>query len=171
MRSKNDFLLYAVIGIVAFCAFANTLGHGFVYDDNRQILQNPLIKKSELYGKALTSDVWAFKGGGDIAASNYYRPTFVAWMIVNWKLFGASPAGWHAATVLLHVLVCLLLFTFLRRFGCEDITAAIIAVLFAVHPVHVENVAWISGATDPLMGVFLLTSLILAQAYGASSRT
>ena len=171
MRSKNDFLLYAVIGIVAFCAFANTLGHGFVYDDNRQILQNPLIKKSELYGKALTSDVWAFKGGGDIAASNYYRPTFVAWMIVNWKLFGASPAGWHAATVLLHVLVCLLLFTFLRRFGCEDITAAIIAVLFAVHPVHVENVAWISGATDSLMGVFLLTSLILAQAYAASLRT
>ena len=41
MPSKNIFLIYAVIGIVAFCAFANTFGHGFVYDDNRQILRNP----------------------------------------------------------------------------------------------------------------------------------
>src|SRR6186713_642592 len=133
MTSKNDLMMYAVIGIVAFCAFANTLAHGFVYDDNRQILKNPLIQNSELYGKALTSDVWAFKGGGDIAASNYYRPTFVGWMIVNWKLFGASPSGWHATTVLLHVIVCLLLFAFIRRLGCDDSTAAVIALVFAVH--------------------------------------
>ena len=170
MGSKNDLLMYAVIGLVAFCAFANTLGHGFVYDDNRQILQNPLIQRPELFGKALTSDVWAFKGGGDIAASNYYRPTCVTWMIVNWRLFGASPTGWHGSTVLLHVLVCLLLFTFLRRLGCENMIAAIVTVLFAVHPVHVENVAWISGATDPLMGIFLLTSLILAQSFVAARR-
>src|SRR4030095_6732770 len=170
MRSKNDFLMYAVIGIVAFCAFANTLGHGFVYDDNRQIVKNPLIQRSELYGKALTSDVWAFKGGGDLAASNYFRPTFVAWLIVNWRLFGASPWGWHLTSILLHVGVCLLLFAFLRRLGCDDITASTIAILFAVHPVHVENRAWISGVTDSLMGIFLLTSLILAHAYAHARR-
>lgn len=171
MRSKNDFLIYAVIGIVAFCAFANTLGHGFVYDDTRQILGNPLIQRSELYGKALTSDVWAFKGGNNIAASNYFRPTFVAWLIVNWRLFGASALGWHFGTVMLHVIVCLLLFGFLLRVGCERKTAATIAIVFAVHPVHVESVAWISGVTDPLLGVFLLIALILAQSYTAAGRT
>ncbi|HEX6124004.1 MAG TPA: tetratricopeptide repeat protein [Pyrinomonadaceae bacterium] len=165
MGSKKDLLLYAVIGLAAFCAFANTLGHGFVYDDNRQILGNPLIQRAELYGKAMTSDVWAFKGGGDIAASNYFRPTFVAWMIINWRLFESSAMGWHAASVLLHVAVCMLLFAFLRRMGCKETTAAMISVLFAVHPVHVENVAWISGATDPLLSAFLLISLILAQSY------
>lgn len=170
MRSKNDFLIYAAIGIVAFCAFANTLGHDFVYDDNRQILRNPLIQRSELYGKALTSDVWAFKGSDNIAASNYFRPTFVAWMIVNWRLFGASAWGWHLTSVLLHVAVCLLLFAFLLRLGCEKPAAAVIAVLFAIHPVHVENVAWISGGTDTLLGVFLLISLILAKAYAATDR-
>lgn len=170
MSIKSEFLIYTVTGIVAFCAFANTLGHEFVYDDNRQILRNPLIQNSELYGRALTSDVWAFKGGGDIAASNYFRPTFVAWMIVNWRLFGSSASGWHFTSVLLHVAVCLLLFAFLRRLGSEKTTAAAIAVLFAVHPVHVENVAWISGATDPLLSVFLLTSLILAQLYAEAQR-
>lgn len=171
MSSKSEFLVYAVIGIVAFCAFANTLGHGFVYDDNRQVLRNPLIQRSELYGKALTSDVWAFKGGGDIAASNYFRPTFVAWMIVNWRLFGTLASGWHFTGVLLHVAVCLLLFAFLRRLGSDKPTAAVIALLFAVHPVHVENVAWISGVTDPLLSVFLLISLILAQLYADAKQS
>lgn len=162
-------MIYVVIGLVALCAYANTLGHGFVYDDNRQILQNPLIQRSELYGKALTSDVWAFKGSDKIAASNYFRPTFVGWMIVNWKLFGANSTGWHLTTLLLHVSVCLLLFVFLRRFGCDEMTSAVIAILFAVHPVHVENVAWISGVPDTLVGFFLLISLILAQSYAADS--
>src|SRR5262245_729726 len=143
MNLRSDLVLYAVIGIVAFCVFANTLGHGFVYDDNRQIVMNPMIQRSELYGQALTSDVWAFKGGGTLAASNYFRPTFVAWMIVNWSLFDGSPGGWHLTNVLLHVGVCLLLFAFLRRLGCEQFVAAAIAILFAVHPAHVENVAWI----------------------------
>src|SRR5689334_21940741 len=109
MISKNSFLIYAFIALLALCPFANTFRHEFVYDDSRQILRNPLIQRSELYAKALTSDVWAFKGGGDIAASNYFRPTFVAWMILNWRLFEASPLGWHVSTVLLHVGVCLLL--------------------------------------------------------------
>ncbi|PYS99150.1 MAG: hypothetical protein DMF63_13875 [Acidobacteria bacterium] len=165
MLSRNDLLIYAVIGIVAFCTFANSLGNDFVYDDTRQVLRNPMIQRSELYGTALTSDVWAFKGGGDVAASNYFRPTFVAWMIVNWKLFGSAAWGWHLTNILLHMAVCLLLFVFLRRMRCERFTAAAIAISFAVHPVHVENVAWISGVTDPLMSLFLFTSLILAQKY------
>jgi hypothetical protein len=168
MKSNKEILIYAVIVLVALCAYANTLGNGFVYDDNRQILMNPLIQRSELYGKALTSDVWAFKGNDKVAASNYFRPTFVAWMIFNWKLFGANPLGWHVTTLLLHIATCLLLFVFLRRFGCEDMTSAAIAILFAVHPVHVENIAWISGATDALLSFFLLISLILAQSYVAS---
>ena len=170
INSNKDRLAYALIGVVAFCVFANTLGHGFVYDDNRQILMNPLIQRSELYGKALTSDVWGFKGTDTIAASNYFRPTFVAWLISNWSLFGASPWGWHFLAVLLHAGVCILLFAFLRRLGCELVVATAISVLFAVHPVHVESVAWISGATDTLLGLFLFLSLILADVYAADGR-
>lgn len=170
MNQRSDILFYAVIGIVVFCIYANTLGHGFVYDDNRQILMNPMIQRSELYARALTSDVWAFKGGGSLTASNYFRPTFVGWMIANWFLFGASPGGWHLANILLHVGVCLLLFAFLRRLECDQFIAGVIAILFAVHPAHVENVAWISGATDTLLALFLFASLVLAQMYASGGK-
>jgi hypothetical protein len=167
MKQKRDLVIYVAIGLVAFCGYANTLGHGFVYDDNRQILMNPLIQRSEFYGKALTSDVWAFKGSDKIAASNYFRPTFVGWLIVNWKLFGPNAFGWHLTSILLHVGVCLLLLVLLRRLGCDEVASILITVLFAVHPVHVENIAWISGATDTLLAFFLLISLLLAQSYAA----
>ncbi|MFN6964053.1 MAG: tetratricopeptide repeat protein [Pyrinomonadaceae bacterium] len=169
IKSLNERYLAAVIGLVAFVAFANSLSNQFVYDDNRQILMNPLIQRSELYGKALASDVWAFKGGEAIAASNYYRPTFAAWMIVNWRLFGASPFGWHLSNVLLHAAVCILLFALLLRMGFDKWAAAAIGAIFAVHPVHVENVAWISGSTDLLLGLFLLASLIFACRYAEAA--
>jgi tetratricopeptide (TPR) repeat protein len=165
MNLKSDQLACFLIGVIAFVVFANTLGHGFVYDDNRQILMNSLIQRSDLYGKALTSDVWAFKGGNGLAASNYFRPTFVAWMIGNWYLFGAAPFKWHLISVMQHVAVCLLLFALLRRFDCDRLLATAIAIMFAVHPAHVESVAWISGATDSLVALFLLGSLVLADLY------
>ncbi len=79
-----------VLPIVAVCfmVFANALGGEFVYDDVRQILGNQLIQDNSLIWKALTSDVWAFKGDGSLAASNYWRPTFTAWSILNFRLFG-----------------------------------------------------------------------------------
>src|SRR5690348_14352520 len=98
--SRN--LKIGLIGLIAFVAFARSLGGEFVYDDNRQILMNPLIQQPQLYSKALTSDVWAFKGDGTVSASNYYRPVFVSWLIVNFALFGANPFGWHLLNVLLH---------------------------------------------------------------------
>src|SRR5687767_13727172 len=110
MNLNTELRPLVLIALVAFVVFAITLGGDFVYDDTRQILRNPLIQDSDLYGKALASDVWAFKGDGTAAASNYYRPTFVAWMILNFKVFGTSPFGWHLTNVLLHIGVCLLCF-------------------------------------------------------------
>ena len=68
-------------------------------------------------GKALTNDVWAFKGDGTVTASNYWRPTFTAWCIINFSLFGLDPYGWHFLNLLLHLGVCLLAFLLLRKWG------------------------------------------------------
>ncbi|MCD9187568.1 MAG: tetratricopeptide repeat protein [Pyrinomonadaceae bacterium] len=160
---KLKFLFPLILVIVAFAVFANTLDGDFVYDDKRQILKNPLIQDASLYGKALTSDVWAFKGDGSIAASNYYRPTFILWLIFNFQLFGANPFGWHLLNVFLHTGVCLLGFLLLRKWNLDDFTAFGIALLFAVHPVHTESVAWISGSPDLLFGLFLLASVWFAD--------
>ncbi|MBS1792471.1 MAG: hypothetical protein JSS81_01385 [Acidobacteria bacterium] len=163
MNLKTELRQLVLIGLVALVVFANSAGGDFVYDDNRQILRNPLIQDTSQFKKALTSDVWAFKGDGTVAASNYYRPTFVAWLILLFKLFGASPAGWHLANLLLHAGICLLAYLLSRRLGFGPAAAFAVALLFAVHPAHTESVAWISGSPDLLFGVFFLGSLWFAM--------
>lgn len=160
---NRDIRYVAIIAAAAVVVFANALWGDFVYDDIRQIVQNPLIQRSELYGKALVSDVWAFKGDGSQAASNYWRPVFTAWSIVNFKLFGASPFGWHLTNLLLHIGASLLAYLVLIRWAIPRAAAFWISLIFAVHPVHVESVSWISGSPDLLMAVFLLGSFLLLE--------
>jgi protein O-mannosyl-transferase len=161
--TKNNLYFLIILAVVAFAVFANSISGEFVYDDNRQITQNPLIQNASLYGKAMTSDVWAFKGDGTIAGSNYYRPTFTAWLILNFQLFGLSSFGWHLTNILLHVGVCLLAFLLLRRWNSDEKIAFAISLIFAVHPVHTESVAWISGSPDLLLGLCLLASMWFAE--------
>lgn len=161
--SKHKYLFPLILAVVAFAVFSNTLGGDFVYDDTRQILKNPLIQDASLFGKALVSDVWAFKGDGSTAASNYFRPTFVLWLIFNFQLFGTNSFGWHLLNVLLHTGVCVLSFLLLKKWKADDLTAFAVALIFAVHPVHTESVAWISGAPDLLFAVFALSSFWFAD--------
>jgi predicted negative regulator of RcsB-dependent stress response len=159
-----------VLAILAVCivVFANSLGGDFVYDDTRQIVRNTLIQDNSLIWKALTSDVWAFKGDGTQAASNYWRPTFTLWNIINFRLFGMSPFGWHVANLILHSGVCLMAYALLRRWAFSAIVAFIITLIFAVHPVHVESVAWIAGSPDLLFSLAFLGSLWFATSYRES---
>ncbi|MGC2234870.1 MAG: hypothetical protein WA584_01745 [Pyrinomonadaceae bacterium] len=163
MNIKTEFRWLILLALIAFFVFANSMSGDFVYDDNRQILRNPLIQDAGLYGKALTSDVWAFKGDGSVAASNYWRPAFTAWSILNFQLFGPNPVGWHLLNLLLHAGVCILAFLLLRRWNLSPVNAFAISAIFAVHPVHTESVAWISGSPDLLFSLFLLASLWFAE--------
>lgn len=162
MDLKGDLRWVILIALVTVGLFANSLGGEFVYDDRRQIVANALIQTPSLYGKALTNDVWAFKGDGTVSASNYWRPTFTAWCIVNFRLFGLDPYGWHVLNLLLQLGVCLLAFLLLRRWGLSEVIAFCITLVFAVHPAHTESVAWVSGAPDLLFGLFFLASLWFA---------
>jgi tetratricopeptide (TPR) repeat protein len=139
--------------------FLNAVKGEFVYDDQRQIVRNSLIQDPTQAWHALTSDVWAFKGSG-IAASNYWRPTFVGWMILNYRFFGVEQSlPWHITNIVLNVGVIVLAFFLLRRFGLSSLVAGTIVILFAAHPAHTESVAWISGSPDLLMALGLLGSL------------
>lgn len=153
------------IVLVVFLVFANSLSGEFVYDDLRQIVRNPLIQDSSLYLDAVTSDVWAFKGDGTMTASNYWRPTFTAFHILNFALFGLDPFGWHLLNILLHAGVCVFAFLLLRRWGLSEVVSFAITLIFAVHPVHTESVAWVSGSPDTLFGLFFLGSLWFADRF------
>ena len=156
--------------VAAVFVYANAMRGEFVYDDNRQIARNALIQDNAHIGTALASDVWAFKGGGTLAASNYWRPTFVSWLIVNFRLFGQQPAGWHLTNLLLHLLVVVLGYCLARGLRVDKPIAAAIALVFAVHPAHVESVSWISGSPDLLLAPALLGSLLIVPSLGGSAR-
>lgn len=171
VKFRNELKWIIPIVLVCFVVFANAVGGDFVYDDTRQIVRNALIQDNSLVWKALTSDVWAFKGDGTQAASNYWRPTFTFWNIICFRLFGMSPAGWHVANLLLHSGVCVMAYSLLRRWAFSAVTAFAIALIFAVHPVHVESVAWIAGSPDLLFSLAFLGSLWFATNYrGSRSR-
>src|SRR5262245_22142360 len=76
-----------------FLVYINALHGEFVYDDQLQISRNTLIQDSSQFWRALTSDVWKFQGG-DQTSSNYWRPSFVLWLILNFRCFGFHLVGW-----------------------------------------------------------------------------
>src|SRR5205085_1082795 len=90
----------------------------------------------------------------------YYRPLFNLYLLVNYQLFHLNPAGWHLLLVLWHLLVTLLVYRLARRLLKDEGGALTAALIFGVHPVHIESVAWISGVTEPMLAVFFLGALL-----------
>jgi hypothetical protein len=157
LRLEMLWLLPALV--LGFLIYTNTLGGEFVYDDEQQIVRNTLIQDGSQFWRALTSDVWWGFNAGQQAVSNYWRPSFVLWMILNFRCFGLGTFGWHLASMGLHLAVIALAFAVSRRLAISRPIAGAIALIFAVHPVHCESVAWISGAPDLILGAALLGSL------------
>jgi len=167
---RFDILVLGAAVLVCFLAYARAVGGDFVYDDSGQITQNSLIQRGEFFSRALLSPVWSYLEEGH--EGNYWRPTFTAWTILNYRLFGLNPAGWHLADITLHALVTVLLYLLLLRLQLRRELAAVVSLLFAVHPTHVESVAWISGSPSMLLGAATLgTILLFLKAWEARRRT
>jgi protein O-mannosyl-transferase len=143
---KRDMLTISLLFLLAAGCYLNTLGNGFVYDDELQILQNPYVKSWHYVPQIFHTTVWSFIG--DAGESNYYRPLMTLTFLGLWKVFGESPVGFHLFNILLNALVVAGVFyagrVLLRSHGA----AVIAAVLFAVHPVHTETVNWIAAVPD-----------------------
>lgn len=149
-----------MIGVLlTVVAYANSVSGEFVWDDTRQIVANHLIQHNQFFVKAMLSDVWAFKAETAGAASNYWRPAAVLWMVVNHRLFGLSAPGWHVLNIGLHVVAVVLAYRVVRRLTASGAIAAAACWLFAVHPAHVESVAWVSGSHDILMAIGMLGAM------------
>src|ERR1035437_7645991 len=140
----------------AILFFVATLAFDFVYDDVPQILKNPAIQSWHYLPQYFASHVWSSIYPNSLG--NYYRPLFLIWLRLNYAIFGTSPSGWHATSVAVHVVSTWLVFRVVLKLAKDRVTSFIAALLFALHPAHVESVAWISGVVDALMCVFLLSA-------------
>jgi protein O-mannosyl-transferase len=151
-------VLELLLGTVAFIAYAGTLAFGFVYDDRVQIVGNTTITSWSYVPGYFAHHIWYLIDPKFFA--NYYRPIFLLWLKIGYSMFGQSPALWHFSNVALHVIATIQVFWLAQRLIKHRTAAAIASLLFALHPVHVESVAWISGVTDPLMAVMMLGSVL-----------
>lgn len=156
-----DRLIALFLFLVSMAVYLPSTSGEFVFDDRTQIQGNQLIQRPEFFTKALRCDVFAFRSESHLGGGVYWRPAFVAWLIANYAFFGIEPFGWHLTSLLVYGVVNVLAFLLVRRVGGSQIFAACAVLLFAVHPVHVEAVAWISGVTEPLLTMFCFASLLL----------
>ena len=134
-------LLVAVVASL----YANTLFHGFVFDDVTLIQQNPDVIELN----------W-----GKILGRSGYRPIRTFTYALNSALGGMNPFGYHVFNVLLHAANSLLVFLFLRSIQGRIDVSFLGAMLFAVHPVQTASVAYISGRKDLLAAFFVLLALL-----------
>lgn len=163
--------VYPVVPILlAVITSINALRNRFASDDLQQVLGNSFIKQLSNLPRAFATSVWSF-GASDITftVDPYFRPIFSSLFTVNYALFGTSPLGWHLVNVLIHGAVTFLVFVVSEKMTRRKLVAALTAALFAVHPVHAESVAWVSGVTDPLMALFLLPAFYYYLRFRESS--
>ena len=164
LRIPSLFLLAVIIASSA--VYVNTLNNGFVYDDIPQIVQNPWIRDIRFLPEIFSTNVWGFQG----ISTNYYRPSLHVIYLMSYQLFGLQPWGFHLVNIVLNAGVSVLVF--LIASSLFPVTSSqsspfsrflpfIAAMLFAVHPIHTEVVAWAGGVTDLSFTLFFLLAFYL----------
>jgi tetratricopeptide (TPR) repeat protein len=173
----RNWIIGLILG-VTFLTFSNTLFNGFAYDDQTFILKNDLLHSLSNIPTVLTSELWFYRALQDKDPNKdagpttpYYRPTFSIFHMVLWQLFRDSPGGWHLTNILIHLLAVYLAFLILERITKDLKVSAIASLLFAIHPLRSESVAWICGISDPFLTVFLLLSLHFYLRYRDEQRS
>ncbi len=145
-------IIYLSLAGTSLAVFARTIRHDFVnFDDDLYVYNTPAIQT----GLTIKGVAHAFISPH---AGNWHPLTTISHML-DCQLYGLNAGGHHATNVVLHTIAVLLLFRVLRQMTGAVWKSAIVAALFAVHPLHVESVAWVSERKDVLSAVFFLLML------------
>ncbi|HMJ25768.1 MAG TPA: hypothetical protein VK475_08065 [Pyrinomonadaceae bacterium] len=163
MKSWRQLAVPGIFLLVGLAAFSNVINSWFLSDDFAQI------------GKVLGGDlsvVWGKAHGG------FFRPLFILSYLIDTKIWGARPFGFHLTNIVFHSLNAFLTFLLSRRLiqelklaaGVKSAVALGAGALFLLHPSHTEAVSWISGRADVFATFFCLASLLFYLAYERSKR-
>ncbi len=148
----------AVIVLAAFCAYLPSLNGGFLLDDDKLLINAPLIKAPDgLYRFWCTTE-----------AQDYW-PVSNTTLWIEWRMWGMNPTGYRVTNLILHIVNALLIWVILWKLSIPGAFWA--AMIFAVHPVNVESVAWISQRKGLMAMLFFLFSILcyLRQFLSSSS--
>ena len=155
---RPDLLILLGLAVMTFGIYAQVIRHQFItLDDGWYIRDNPMVNR----GVTLAGLAWAFT---TFSVANWHPLTWIAHMIDS-QLFGMNAGGHLLVNALIHVANTLLVFSFLSRTTHARWPSALVAALFALHPLHVESVAWAAERKDTLSTFFGLLSLISYTRY------
>ena len=158
--SRGKWLLAGALLVGTVLLYARVAGHPYLFfDDNRYVTENLTVQA----GLTWRGVVWAFT---TLHASNWHPLTWLSHML-DVEVFGLNPGAHHMVNVVLHGVDAALLFLVLARMTGAPGRSAFVAALFAVHPTHVESVAWVAERKDVLS---TLLGLLALAAYDASAR-
>ena len=156
-------LLALLLAAAVVMVFSPALRCQFInLDDPLYVTSNPPVQGG-LSAKGLA---WAFRSWH---ASNWHPVTWLSHEL-DCQLYGLKPAGHHLTSVLLHAANAALLFLLLRQLTGAVWRSALVAALFALHPLRVESVAWVSERKDVLSGFFFMLTLAAYAKYAEESR-
>ena len=163
MREVRPWLVCCLALLPVLGAYANAPTVGFMWDDQILIQQNVQIHTLHAPWEYLTRVFWqhAFMYGEGHA---FYRPLVNFSFALDWQLWGGAPTGFHVVNLVLHLLVCALVFSLAVSRGANVWSAGACTALFGVMPRLTESVTWVVGRTDLLAALFVLSALRLQPA-------
>lgn len=164
MTSENGslriYLFITIIVVLTTICYLDLPSLEFIrYDDLDYVVNNPQVH----LGLTPVSFRWAFFS---TEHSNWHPLTWLSHML-DYKLYGLNPAGHHVTNLLLHLCNSILLFQLLRSATKADWQSAMVALLFGIHPLHVESIAWVAERKDVLYTFFWLAALLAYCRYTA----
>ncbi|MFT6042313.1 MAG: tetratricopeptide (TPR) repeat protein [Gammaproteobacteria bacterium] len=156
------------LALAVLVAFWPNLTGNFVYDDLTLVAQDPMLRSLGNATELVSKPLWSGLPGlsdAEAGAIGHWRPLTSLSLALGFALGGSaqSTLPFHLLSLLFHLLASLAAFSLAKRLFANHehgtVAALFVALLFAVHPVHVESVSWISAINDPLFGLFALVSL------------
>lgn len=157
--------IYLLIAMIPILVYMNTLGHGFVFDDEYVLEANPYIRDPGNIPSFFVSS--KTQGSYDIKAFRPLRQTLFA---LEYQIYALNPLGYHLVNVVLHSLATILLFVLFQLLGFRIGYAGLMSVLYSVHPLSTEVVANITGRTDLLFSIFYMAGIICYLLHFKSSK-
>jgi len=152
LTKYRSFWICLALTLATAAVFYQVYTHDFInYDDPAYVYENPNIQA----GITPKTIKWAFTAG---YAANWHPLTWLSHML-DWQLFGPNPAGHHLANLIFHIANTLLLFVVLKQMTQKFWPSVFVAALFALHPLHVESVAWVSERKDVLSTFFWMLTM------------
>ncbi|HTA61673.1 MAG TPA: glycosyltransferase family 39 protein [Bacteroidia bacterium] len=164
---QNKRLQLILISLFIFFMYARTVSYEYIGLDDTTLIETnyKFIKNFSNILTAFTKHVM-YSGTNLDNEKDYYRPMLTLSFMIDAHIAGnAKPRWYHFANILYHLTACLLLFVLLSKLKVNPITTFLLTLLFSIHPVVDQAVAWIPGRNDTLLAIFVLSSFIFLLKY------